>query len=500
MSRTSKFAITPSSTIQQGVTIYTRIDIANTTCLLSQCDEGHPSCRNCQKSKRECLGYDPIFKAQPAPAAIQPAPSGSPSLQAAATTASPYPAPPQGYMSASNNPPYGPSLSTGMASPGSSTEPYDYTAAIDPALEGAGASSLQGQSYGGAQGYGQDPNSYSAGRGGASQFSIPLRYQLSSSVEHKTHGQYRTASLCFSIVDSSLLVAAYTAISGKRIKIDDLFALEGVPPPPLTPAPPMTANHDEMKTIYTTVYAPFIDKFLETRWFQTRGLNHLLQDSALCERFTTLISRYTMPHDFHGAAVTRSLEASVIWSIMSLCRRVASTPASSSGQVNYLEVNDGVQDASKRLTIFESLVTKQYIDTEVPAQTEITGNGTVFDNQLKYREREFWRLLEKFLTIHDAKEGAAKEIDDTLGACRVILDSRENRDVLYSIAIIRAVGQRVAEFPDRLPPPVNNSEQDNRTKLSVAKKFIESEAAGGGTNQVIQRLCGMAHRSWMLRR
>lgn len=28
-----------------------------------KCDEGHPTCKNCQKSKRECLGYDPIFKA-----------------------------------------------------------------------------------------------------------------------------------------------------------------------------------------------------------------------------------------------------------------------------------------------------------------------------------------------------------------------------------------------------------------------------------------------------
>lgn len=29
-----------------------------------KCDEEQPSCRNCSKSKRECLGYDPIFKSQ----------------------------------------------------------------------------------------------------------------------------------------------------------------------------------------------------------------------------------------------------------------------------------------------------------------------------------------------------------------------------------------------------------------------------------------------------
>ncbi|CAI4212128.1 unnamed protein product [Parascedosporium putredinis] len=29
-----------------------------------RCDETHPTCNNCRKSKRECLGYDPIFKQQ----------------------------------------------------------------------------------------------------------------------------------------------------------------------------------------------------------------------------------------------------------------------------------------------------------------------------------------------------------------------------------------------------------------------------------------------------
>lgn len=49
-----------------------------------QCDETHPTCNNCKKSKRECLGYDPIFKQQQTPSALQPAPSGGPSPSASA--------------------------------------------------------------------------------------------------------------------------------------------------------------------------------------------------------------------------------------------------------------------------------------------------------------------------------------------------------------------------------------------------------------------------------
>ena len=39
--------------------------------------------------------------------------------------------------------PYAPSLTAGAHSPDSSTEPYDYSVAIDPALEGAGTSQMQ---------------------------------------------------------------------------------------------------------------------------------------------------------------------------------------------------------------------------------------------------------------------------------------------------------------------------------------------------------------------
>ncbi len=299
------------------------------------------------------------------------------------------------------------------------------------------------------------------------------------------------------------LTPAYISFPAKRTKMDDLLAIGGAPPllAPSTSISP--ATYDEIKSLYSTVYAPGIDKFLETRWFQLRGLSHLLHDNHLCEQFATLIRRFsidqTTTNFFLTLPVTQSLEASVIWLTMSLCRLVAKTPNPTNGQVNYLEVNDGVHDAARRLDIFENMVTGQYLDAEPMTSTETTRNGTMFDDQLKFREREFWRLMHAFLTIRDDEASSAKEIDDTLGKCRNLLDSRENRDVLYSIAIARHLGQRMAEFPDNLQQPATNDEQDARAKLFVAKKFIEDEATGKGTNQVIQRLCSMAMRSWIRR-
>jgi hypothetical protein len=199
-------------------------------------------------------------------------------------------------------------------------------------------------------------------------------------------------------------------------------------------------------------------------------------------------------------AATQSLEASVVWSMMGLCRHVANTPNTTNGQASHPEVDDDVKDAAARLEVFEKLISGEYLDPEPELKTENTTNGTAFEEQLKYREREFWRLVSTFLTIRDDEASSAKEIDDTLGSCRSLLDSRENRDVIYSIAIARHVGQRMAEFPNNIQQPASNDEQDARTKLYVAKKFIEDEANGKGTNQVIQRLCGMAMRSWTVRR
>lgn len=287
--------------------------------------------------------------------------------------------------------------------------------------------------------------------------------------------------------------------------MDDLLALGGIPAPlPASTYAIPPATLDEIKKVYLAIYAPAIDKFLETRWFQLRGLSYLLHDARLLAWYATLLARVGMvpsvPHYFQIMAATHSLEASVIWATMCLCRPVASTSNLSNGQKNSLDAGDGVYDAVKRLEIFEHLVLSQYLTSEPAINNESTRNGTVFNEQLKFREREFWRLMHKFLTIRDDEAASAKDIDDTLGSCRHLLDSRENRDVIYSIAIARHIGQRMAEFPDNLQQPASNDEQDARARLFVAKKFIEDEATGKGTNQVIQRLCGMAMRSWSLRR
>lgn len=77
-----------------------------------KCDETHPTCNNCKKSKRECLGYDPIFKQQQTPSALQPSPNGEVSPSASttstvpsSTTPAPYTTHPTPILTPSDPPP-----------------------------------------------------------------------------------------------------------------------------------------------------------------------------------------------------------------------------------------------------------------------------------------------------------------------------------------------------------------------------------------------------------
>ena len=344
--------------------------------------------------------------------------------------------------------------------------------------------------------------------------------------------------------------------TAKRTRIEDLLALGGCPPPPL---PPPSAIPDtiwkEIIHIYNSVFAPAIDRFLETKWFVSRGESHLLANGALCNHFRDVLQRYTInprePNYGHHLAATMSSEASLIWSLMGMCRQQAPpsyppvkaeseqqpapphTPSES--KFTDEDFKEGVRLAAKRVEIFEALLTGDHLPTDSsptggpstrkssssdPSSTANTGtdntraNGTaeppssttstVFGDQLKSRELSFWSLVHTFLTLHDDEASSAKEIDDTVASCRTLLDSYENRDVIYSIVIARHVGARLAESAAaagsgssaQQQQAQNNDESDQRTKLLVAKKFLEEEAGGKGMNQIVQRLTAMAVRTW----
>ena len=283
----------------------------------------------------------------------------------------------------------------------------------------------------------------------------------------------------------------------KQVRINDLLALNDIPPPPPHPITPIQQHRlDEIQAVFLATYAPGLDQLLETHFFQTTALPYVMKDTQLLANYSALIDAYNgNMQDPNVAARVESFEASVIWSTISVIRQAAST------WTGELPAKDNPKIMAARLNVLEVLITGEHLDAnllghykpeEDPSQSQLGG-------QMIQRGFDFWRSIGHFLTLHDNEASSAKEIDDTLARCRVLLDTHENRDVIYSVAIARHLGQRWTDFPHSLPQPITTNEKDAGAKLYVAQKFLENQASGG-TTQTMKRFCGMVVRSWYISR
>ncbi|OJJ49405.1 hypothetical protein ASPZODRAFT_61087 [Penicilliopsis zonata CBS 506.65] len=440
-----------------------------------KCDEGHPVCRNCVKSKRECLGYDPVFRQQPTtPSAIQPAPNPPPSLVVNPQDPSAnYSSAPPGYMPAASQP-FAPSLHS--ESPAPSTEQFDYGGAIESSLDGNN-STINNTTN----------NTNTNNSSNMASLQNVSGGNLQPPVDNGATG---TTPLS----DSADLVGLV-----KQCRIHDLLALRGIAPPPPHPIVAIAQTRsEEIQAVFLATYAPAIDRFLETRWFQEKALHHLMANSQLVAEYSALIDAFNDRNltDPNVVARLESFEASIVWSTMDICRRV---PNLFNG--NHEQDPDHLA-ASTRLDVIEALITGEHLDLNPLEELvhEPSSNPPSLPDQLHQRILDFWNCIGHFLTLHDNEASSGKEIDDTLGRCRTLLDTYENRDVIYSIAIARHLGQRWADFPRSLPHPITTNEKDAGAKLFVAQRFLEQEASGKGTTQVIKRVCGMVIRSWIVSR
>ncbi|KAH1269902.1 hypothetical protein KXX16_008855 [Aspergillus fumigatus] len=396
------------------------------------------------------------------PSAIQPAPNPAPSLVVNPQDPTPsYPSAPPGYVPAASQP-FAPSLHS--ESPSTSTDQqYDYGASsADPSLGGNNSTNMasaQNVTQGGLQ---------------------PTLNATNATVTPSETSSYKEAV--------------------KRVQISDLLALRGIPPPPPHPITSLPPNRlEEIKAVFLATYAPAIDRFFETRWFSEKALGHLLANAQLMAEYSALIDAFNDRNlsDPNVVAQLESFEASVVWSTMTLCRHVMNVSNGSHGKDFELLAT------ASRLDVIEALITGEHMERNPLAQwpvPEPAADPPTLPDQLMRRALDFWSSIGHFLTLHDNEASSAKEIDDTLARCRTLLDTYENRDVIYSIAIARHIGQRWADFPHSLPQHVTTNEKDAGAKLYVAQKFLEQEASGKGTTQVVKRICGMVVRSWYISR
>jgi hypothetical protein len=276
--------------------------------------------------------------------------------------------------------------------------------------------------------------------------------------------------------------SAHLGFAAKSIKMDELLGNKGAFPPPHPPAADSNTIITseavrEIKSVYVKAYAPFLDSFMETTWYSEAGIHRLLQNQLLCEQLNMLLRFYAEcdPTDpaIHGH------ETRLIWELFQLCYAAPGVDVKDlSKSVASADEPKGDLDAlhvARRLSVFEQLICGQRAEAnplDVP--------GGALDDA-------FWRALGHFVTL-PAHDGDHTQLSEAiLSSMRQTLNVQENRDVIYSVAVMRHFKNR--QVPETYAP--HNDEEDPRNRLRVARHFVENEANGKASNEVVIRLCAL---------
>ncbi len=278
------------------------------------------------------------------------------------------------------------------------------------------------------------------------------------------------------------------------MKVDELVALEGSRPPTLASAPSGEAI-DEMIRLYYELYAPGLISFFESQWFDFKRPQSLATDSlirnnpTLLGLFSSFLQTVSSVESAGPSEMAQpsSIEIYVVWALACLPNSALTLPRRPSDPSP--PPDDDPLEVRNRLLVFEALLS----------------GGTLLANPLSlppslptYRstEIEFWYHLGQYLLQSSSADAAARE--HCLGRLRSSLQGRENRDVLYSITVLRELSARLDPALSEQSAPSSLEETDPRSRLAVATRFIREQAAStGGTTNVIRRFATLAYRAYV---
>lgn len=162
-------------------------------------------------------------------------------------------------------------------------------------------------------------------------------------------------------------------------------------------------------------------------------------------------------------------------------------PQGSASALGHVPEEEGLVDAVQRFDVLEHLVSSP------SAAGPPTETGSASAEPTEGGPDDFWALARRFARLPDRESSTARR--EVLRSMRMVLENRENRDIVYSMAVVRQLRSSAVNFPADLPEPSGDDEHDPATQLFVAKTFLERETTMGA-HRVFQRLCGMVVRSW----
>jgi hypothetical protein len=295
-------------------------------------------------------------------------------------------------------------------------------------------------------------------------------------------------------------MVTHTIHPAKKMKVDELIALGGSAPE-LSSAPPPSETLDEMTRLYYEVYAPGLAHFFESRWYSfankvdaANSTTLLHGNQALVSVFASFIQTISKIKSTDPADMVSSghLESSVIWSLARL--PLSAALAQRQLHPGTAPAEDDGWEARGRFQVFQAL-----LEGENLMSNPLTPPHAASIDPVRRNEFEFWFQLGNFLLQATSSSGHddIRARERCLHSMRSLLDSRENRDVIYSIAVLREFTRHWDAIHNEQNVPQRLEESDPRSRLAVATRFIRDESTATGTTNVIRRFSELAYRAYV---
>ncbi|KAI5808737.1 hypothetical protein DFH27DRAFT_522152 [Peziza echinospora] len=483
-----------------------------------KCDEAHPTCKNCAKSKRECMGYDPIFKSQPGPAAIQPAPSSGPVPNPASIPQISHPYGPMGMLG------YGAPMSTATTSTESSCEPCEFPA-IDPSLEAAPVPT------------------YSSGMVMLADTSTAYRQDLKRAFDRvspfsDTPRPTGTPARRSHSPNPSTTRDSSGSNPAKRIKIDDLLT-GGASALPLTPPSVDQPQQDKLLqtntqhyyqqprlqqrlegavpqqmlplldytiSIYRMGVAPRLDAFFETGWFQTRGVERVIRGGQFTENLGNLLRRVydrggTFLIEEDKSLVNYTGDAEVIMSAVKLLYGTIpphGAKQQSDEEADYAEPSDILSrnETLNRIKTVEALLNERDGTKIQLSSPHFATPG--YPNYETEHSSSYWNALAQVVQM-DSMEESERTFERVFIELKRNLKDFWSRDVLYQIAIARHLTIRLKFQPHS---PSEHAWRRIKDTCDQARSVVHgaarttSEASNPNEPSITRRIAGRAVGIW----
>ncbi|CAM1506675.1 Fc.00g063160.m01.CDS01 [Cosmosporella sp. VM-42] len=281
------------------------------------------------------------------------------------------------------------------------------------------------------------------------------------------------------------------------MKIDEIIDLLGTPPPA------QQINHDEQTfnevvKVYHEMYAPGLSSFFESTWyyFVENGQMTFPKNPKLIERMATFLKilEGVKANDLSLMASSGILETRLVWDLSRTCYDAPDMPNSATAP-SVLPQDGNPKEAKNRVQAVEALLCGEYLVTN-----PLTPPYHDADTQ-RTRQYDFWYNLAEFVRSRNDLDApsTAKFREDVLARMRHLLDGRENRDVLYSIAVVRQLAPCYDPAQQNgVALPQHFDESDPRHRLAVASKFIYDQSrVTGGTTNTVRRFSDIASRAFV---